>query len=666
MWKQIAIGFLAATTIFGQSDVTQPGDLIVGSSANTPISGAVSNAIDDEDTVYLNLDKLNTGFTVTPQVGSTIVTSITLKSAGNAPERDPAAYILSGSNNGTAFTEIIRGNVPPFPARNTVQTFSFANTQAYKAYRLIFPTVANPAIANSMQIAEVEFVGAVEPQDVTTPGDTVAGTSNNTPVSGGAGNSIDDLPSEYRNFDKLNAGFTVTPSIGESIVVGLTIKSGADAPERDPASYSLSGSHDGVTFVPIAAGDVPPFSGRSLTQRILFDNSLGYLTYRVIFPTIFDATAADSLQVAEVELLGFAANSGAIPRFRTNPSDTQLLLGASGRLQVSVNGPWKIQWYLNGFAIAGATEPSYDTPPATAASDGDSYHVIARNGALATRSATARIHIFTPSLTKTIAINFGGAAPNEGPFNLGATDVAGVWPQAYWNNAVGDSGALSGDTLLDSDGVPSAAFVDWQTPGSWGAGIISDIPDGRMLNGYMDPRNGNVATVTFSNLQPGKYTVIAYLMNRAGAFDDADYSVAGVTTSVVRIRAQNADEYNASATFLRGLNSDTTVRRVGNYIEFPSVSPPTDGAIVFTAQSTAGSPTASAPVSGIQLIPVLPATLTITQSDSALTLQWDQLGFILHSSATVNGIYSPVSDASGNRYSVAASSADRFYTLIHP
>ena len=661
--SQIIVVLFAVTTILAQSDVTQPGDPIVGSSANTPISGAVSNAIDDEDTVYLNLDKLNTGFTVTPSVGSTIVTSITLKSAANAPERDPASYILSGSNNGTAFTEIARANVPPFAARNTVQTFSFTNTSAYKAYRLIFPTVANPAIANSMQIAEVELLGFVEPQDLTVPGDPVVGTSNNTPPSGTAANAIDDQPTEYRNFDKLNAGFTVTPAIGESIAVGITVRSAADAPERDPASYSLLGSPNGVNFEPIAAGEIPPFSGRSVMQKILFDNSLRFSSYRLIFPTVLNPTAADSVQIAEVEILGYGANSGAIPQFKTQPSDAQLLLGATATLHVSVNGPWKIQWYRNGFAIPGATALSYETPPATPSNEGDSYYVIARNGALGTRSATARVHIFTPARIKTIGINFRGGGANGAPTDLNRTDVAGVWPQAYWNNAVGDSGALSGETLSDSDGTPSPIFVDWLTPGSWGAGVTLDIPDGKLLNGYMDPRNGNVATVTFSSLAPGAYAVIAYMMNRTEAFDDADYSVAGTTTKTVRIRPQNADEYNANPGFLRAVVASPEGRPIANYIDFPSVAAAPDGSIVFTAHSAAN---AAAPVSGIQIVPLNAPTLTVTRSVSAVTFQWDYAGFILHSSETVNGTYTPEIDATGTKYSVAAPSGNRFYTLIQP
>ena len=50
----------------------------------------MANVIDNQPTKYLNFDKLNTGFTVTPTVGGTLVTGLSLTSANDAPERDPS------------------------------------------------------------------------------------------------------------------------------------------------------------------------------------------------------------------------------------------------------------------------------------------------------------------------------------------------------------------------------------------------------------------------------------------------------------------------------------------------------------------------------------------------------------------------------------------------
>jgi hypothetical protein len=145
-------------------DLSAPSDAIVGTSGNTPGAEGVANAIDNNDqTKYLNFDKLNTGFTITLGRGDSIVTGLSLTSANDAPERDPASYTLEGSNDGSTFAVISSGPVPAFGARFEKQTVSFANSTPYNVYRLIFPTVANEGSANSMQIAEVELLGVPGP-----------------------------------------------------------------------------------------------------------------------------------------------------------------------------------------------------------------------------------------------------------------------------------------------------------------------------------------------------------------------------------------------------------------------------------------------------------------------------------------------------------------------
>jgi len=299
------LGFLAPT------DVTQPGDPIVASSTMSPGSEGVANAIDNQPTKYLNFDIVNTGFTVTPSVGATLVTGLTLTSANDAPERDPSSYLLEGSLDGISFFEIASNSVPPFPARFDKQYFFFANSRAYKAYRLTFPTVVNaPTAANSMQISEVEFLGAVAdlPQDITQPGDPIVASSTMSPGSEGVANAIDDQPTKYLNFDILNTGFTVSPVAGLTLVSGITLTSANDAPERDPSSFTLEGAYDGTNFTLIASNSVPLFTNRFEKITLLFDNSIPYLQYRVIFPTVVNApTAANSMQISEVELLGVLA-----------------------------------------------------------------------------------------------------------------------------------------------------------------------------------------------------------------------------------------------------------------------------------------------------------------------------------------------------------------------
>ena len=116
------------------SDVTQPGDKIVPTSNNSPGSEGVANAIDDTQAKYLNFDITNTGFTVTPSVGSTLITGITLTSGNDSPERDPADFYISGSLDGTNFTMIVSNSVPLFTNRYTDQTFFFTNSTPYTIF----------------------------------------------------------------------------------------------------------------------------------------------------------------------------------------------------------------------------------------------------------------------------------------------------------------------------------------------------------------------------------------------------------------------------------------------------------------------------------------------------------------------------------------------------
>ena len=159
-------------------DITQPGDPIVGTSNNYPGSEGVANAIDNQPTKYLNFDKVNTGFTVTPAIGLSVVQGLTLTSANDGPERDPGTYTLEGSYDGVGFTAISSGTVETYTARFQKKTILFENSTPYLKYRLIFPTTQGNSTC-CMQISEVELLGAQAPSDVTQPGDAIVGTSNN-------------------------------------------------------------------------------------------------------------------------------------------------------------------------------------------------------------------------------------------------------------------------------------------------------------------------------------------------------------------------------------------------------------------------------------------------------------------------------------------------------
>ena len=154
--------------------------------------------------------------------------------------------------------------------------------------------------------AATGLVGPVALVDISQPGDPVVASSDNSPGGEQAPNAIDDNPSlKYLNFDGANnepSGLTITT--GGGVVVGLSLTSANDAPDRDPATFVLSGSNDGgATFDEIASGDVPSFGARFERQEVSFENEESYTTYELIFPTTVGPSTC-CMQIAEIELLG--------------------------------------------------------------------------------------------------------------------------------------------------------------------------------------------------------------------------------------------------------------------------------------------------------------------------------------------------------------------------
>ena len=157
--------------------------------------------------------------------------------------------------------------------------------------------------------------------DVTAPGDVVQGVPNDGDWPGAETPDLatdDDTGTKYLHFKGSDepTGFQVEVASGPSIVTGLTFTTANDAIERDPISYELSGSNDSIDgpYTSIASGDIADFAQADAWPRftmnataISFDNDVAYAYYQVMFPTVRDAAGANSMQIAEVELLGVPA-----------------------------------------------------------------------------------------------------------------------------------------------------------------------------------------------------------------------------------------------------------------------------------------------------------------------------------------------------------------------
>lgn len=291
------------------------------SSSNYPEGEAPSNTIDQTLAKYLNFGEANSGFIVTPAGGPAQVRSFQLTTANDAEERDPAAWELYGTNDtivsgdnsfGTAenWTLIDSGSLALPPERDTLGPVIQVNNNAtFASYKMLFPSVKDEVLANSMQIAEAAFYTSTDGTglNVVAPGDAILAVDLD-PLAA--------VTTKYLNFGEENSGFIVTPGGGQSIVNQFQISTANDAIERDPTSWELYGTNDAITseqnsqgsaenWVLIASGSIELPEDRQVAGPLVsFANSTAYTSYRMIFPTVRDATTANSMQISDVQFFG--------------------------------------------------------------------------------------------------------------------------------------------------------------------------------------------------------------------------------------------------------------------------------------------------------------------------------------------------------------------------
>ena len=130
-------------------------------------------------------------------------------------------------------------------------------------------------------------------------------TSNNSPAGEGATQAFDNNPNtKYLNFDKQNAGVTIKLNAGR-VVNEFTLTTANDFSGRDPTSYKLYASNDGVNWTLIQEGPLSLSNDRFWTSpKIPVTNTTAYVYYYIFFPTTKSGEGCglncDSMQIAEI------------------------------------------------------------------------------------------------------------------------------------------------------------------------------------------------------------------------------------------------------------------------------------------------------------------------------------------------------------------------------
>jgi len=148
--------------------------------------------------------------------------------------------------------------------------------------------------------------------DITVPGDTIQGVPNNGNWPGSESPPMainNDTGSKFLHFNGATqpTGFQVTPKKSQTVVGGMTFTTANDAVERDPMTFELYGSNVSIngpwTFIASGSTYLTEARFTANTSPIAFTPVGKFNHYQVLFPTVRTPASANSMQIAEVELL---------------------------------------------------------------------------------------------------------------------------------------------------------------------------------------------------------------------------------------------------------------------------------------------------------------------------------------------------------------------------
>jgi hypothetical protein len=463
----------------GAVGTTNPGN-------NWPSAESPDKVVDaNTGTKFLTYRNSNAGVILKPTNSSVVFNCLSLSTANDASERDPASFILYGSSSNltgnastnipiSSLTQIASGNVTMLDTRNAGPTvIQFANSVAYTSYVVVFPTVRSTAGNNLMQISEIQLSQGATPPLAVAMADARGGQLSGSNFSFGsigasapgtnwlAGESPDhamdgNAGTKFAIFRSTGAGLLASPQAGSARMNTLTLWTANDSPERDPASYQVYGFPTRITQTSgtlavgngtlLANGTVTlPADRNSGPVQVDFNNSTAYASYLVVFPTVKNSPSTNLTQISEVQFSYNGAPDFSFPQQVVSLNENS---GAQTRAAFvsSITAGLGDVGQTVSFSCTNNNNPLFSTQPAIAA-DGtltfttapDAYGnatvtvVATDNFGRASQSKTFRVEV-------AIVPSFSGSASSLGNFT-GTTGSASA-PQSLTLNARGLSAPL--------------------------------------------------------------------------------------------------------------------------------------------------------------------------------------------------------------------------------
>ncbi|MFC0403373.1 discoidin domain-containing protein [Paraburkholderia rhizosphaerae] len=288
--------------------------------------------------------------------------------------------------------------------------------------------------------------------------------------------SADGLGSGSTSFDVLPVISQQTFD-GKDLVIGAQQQAGLQIITQ-PLDQTVTVGQT-ATFTVLAAGASPQFQWTRNGQPISGANSFSYTTpatvagddNAAIAVTVSNASGSIPSQAATLHVVAPAA-----PQIQTQPAAQSVQAGQNATFSVVATGSPTLtyQWLKNGQPIQGATQPVYNTPPATTDDNSSMYSVVVTNSAGTTTSGTATLSVGAATPPKIVSQPNGTSVPvgQSVTFNVVAS---GSDPLTYqWTKSGVAVGTNSPQLIIPS--ASNSDSGDYIVTVSNAAGSVSTTP----------------------------------------------------------------------------------------------------------------------------------------------------------------------------------------------
>ncbi|MBN2441007.1 MAG: carbohydrate-binding protein [Spirochaetales bacterium] len=244
-------------------------------------------------TVSYRVASLDTGGSLSLQIGGTTYNTVSFAATGGWQTWTSVTgtVTLPGGNQTIRIYANQTGwNINYFTFTGTVATATPTNTTQNTATPTRTPTPSNTPAATSTPVS-----GTV---DITNQGGPISAQYTDSPAGEDIAKLIDNTSStKYLTFHA--SGWVQYQGIA-AVITKYTITSANDAAERDPYTWTLSGSNNGSSWTTLDSRSGEDFPNRFQLREFSFANSTSYSYYRLQMTN----NSGTILQLAEWEIYG--------------------------------------------------------------------------------------------------------------------------------------------------------------------------------------------------------------------------------------------------------------------------------------------------------------------------------------------------------------------------